>query len=228
MSVPAAADERAARPRGPGHVGPVRALVAGDRATLRLLVERVASEDVEVVAVVGDGETLVEVFRRHRPDVVLAEWRLPRLDGAEALARVLGIDPAARVVFVSTTADPASVRRAVAAGAAGFLLASACEVRLPECLRAAASGRLVVDAATGRSLTGEGGEPCPEEPDGRLSARERAVLRLVAEGCTNNEIAERLGIRLPTVKTHLGRICMKLGVRGRLAAAREAGAFGLL
>lgn len=228
MGDAAPADERAALPPRASPAEPLRALVAGDLATLGVLVQRVAGDGVKVVAVVSDGEALVEAFRRHRPDVVLAEWRLPDLNGREALERLLAIDPAARLVFLSASEDLGAVRDAIAAGASGYLLASACPVRLWECLRAAACGHVVLDGATGRALAGA--RPADEEPmpDGRLSSRERTVLRLVAAGCTNQEIGERLGIRLSTVKTHLARISRKLGVHGRVAAAREAGALDLL
>lgn len=231
MTVPVDVRHGATAERATERPGCVRVVVAGEPATVMGIVRRVAGDGLAVVAVAGDGEQLVESFCRHRPDVVVSEWRLSRVSGREALDRMLAVDPAARVVFLASRADPWSVRQGLNAGASGYLLSTVGAPGLSEGVRAAARGLVVLDASATRSLAGRPDVDGDEEPtacDGRLSTRERAVLLLVAEGCTNPQIAEQLGIRLATVKTHLGRISMKLGVHGRLAAAREAGALGML
>jgi DNA-binding NarL/FixJ family response regulator len=202
----------------------IRVLLADDqallRAGLRLLLE--AAGDIEVCAEAPNGGEAVALAREHRPDVVLMDLRMPDVDGVTATTLIAG-DPAlarVRVVALTTFDDDETVLAALRAGASGFLVKDAEPEDLLNAVRVVARGeallspsvtRAVIAQAVGLSL--RGGSAPPGTP--ALTAREREVVALVAEGLSNDEIAARLTVSPLTAKTHVSRSMTKLGARDR-------------
>ncbi|WP_026415137.1 response regulator [Actinomadura oligospora] len=210
----------------------VRVLIAEDQALLRgsfrLLVD--SAPGLEVVGEAGDGERAVEMARRLRPDVVLMDVRMPVLDGVEATRRICG-DPetgGARVLVLTMFDLDAYVFAALRAGASGFLLKDTRPADLLEGIRVVASGDSMLAPSVARRLVEAFSRRSEVAIDG-ITDRERDVLRLIAEGLSNTEIAERLRLSLPTVKTHVGRLLSKLHARDRaqlVIVAYESGLAG--
>lgn len=202
----------------------IRVLIADDQAMIRTGFEMIlgAEDDMEVVGTASDGVEALEMVALHRPDVVLMDIRMPRLDGLDALQRINAtgaVDPP-KVVVVTTFEDDEYVHRALNGGASGFLLKTASSALLLEGVRAAASGEaLVSPAITVKLLRNHSpAEPRAKRPN-PLSAREGEVAQLVATGATNAEISEQLFLSLGTVKTHLSSIQSKLDLRNRVEIA---------
>jgi DNA-binding NarL/FixJ family response regulator len=210
----------------------IRVLVADDqsmvRAGFRLLLSR--EEDIDVVAEASTGVEAVHQAARFAPTVVLMDIRMPELDGLEATRRILAADPAARVLILTTFDLDEYVYEALHAGASGFVLKDDPPEQLLAALRTVASGdALLSPAVTRRVIARFARLPRPLPPDGvqELTARELDIFRLVAEGLSNAEIAERLVIGETTVKTHVGHILSKLGLRDRVQAVVLAYQTGL-
>ena len=218
----------------------IRVLVADDQEMVRAGFAMIlsAQDDVEVVASCADGVAAVEAARRLRPDVALVDIRMPRTDGLEVTRRLAGtgrppgVDPV-KVVVVTTFDLDEYVEAALRAGASGFLLKDAGPALLVEAVRAAAAGEsLISPAITVRLLAtlakdrrGAATERRPSEP---LTPRELDVVRLVARGRTNAEVAADLFVSLGTVKTHLGSAATKLDARNRVEIAAWAWGSGLV
>nr|WP_272924408.1 response regulator transcription factor [Streptomyces sp. SID8356] len=202
-----------------------------------------AEDDIQVVAQARDGLHALELAASHRPDVVLMDIRMPRLDGLDALRHLTRPHAAHRpqVVMVTTFDDEDYLTRAVAAGAAGFILKDSGPRLLAEAVRAAAAGdslvspsitvRLLRRLRTSASAPGSAAAPGAVSAPGaaavrpgaaHLSPREREVVVLLAEGLTNAEIATALSITVGTVKTHLTNVQAKLGARNRVEIAAWA------
>jgi DNA-binding NarL/FixJ family response regulator len=214
---------------------PIRVLIADDqdmvRTGFRFFLD--AQPDITVVAEAADGETAVRLAREERPDVCLMDIRMPKLDGLEATRLLAGPDVAdpLRVVVVTTFDLDEYVYGALRGGACGFLLKDSGPTLLAEAVRAAAAGdSLVSPSVTVRLLRHVTAEPAPEpvvaarparatEP---LTDRELDVVRLVALGRTNAEIAAELYVSLSTVKTHLSSVQIKLAARNRVEIAAWA------
>ncbi|OLR93877.1 DNA-binding response regulator [Actinokineospora bangkokensis] len=199
------------------------------RSAFRMILD--TQPDLEVVAVVADGRAAVDEARRLRPDVCLLDIRMPVLDGLEATRLLAGPEVAdPRNVLIATTFDlDEYVHRALHNGACGFLLKDSSPNLLVEAVRAAATGTsLISPSITVRLLRhlapARAEAPRLVEP---LTEREIAVTRLVAEGKTNDEVARSLFVTLATVKTHLGNVQRKLGVRNRVEVAAWAWRTGL-
>ena len=211
----------------------IRVLLADDqtlvRAGFRKLLE--AEPGVDVVAEAGDGLAALEAARRFRPDVILMDIRMPRLDGLAATARLVAAMPATRVVVLTTFDLDEYVFEALRAGASGFLLKDAPPEELVHALRVVASGEALLSPSVTRRLIEEfASRPVPR-PDDRMQAltpREREVLVLVAGGLSNGEIATRLYLGESTVKTHLTGVMTKLGLRDRAQAVVLAYETGLV
>jgi DNA-binding NarL/FixJ family response regulator len=218
----------------------IQVLVGEDHGLmLEAIVGRLNSDpDMQVVGVAADGQELVDTYRAlsaagQRPDVVLSDYSMPRLNGIEAMRLILDADASAKVLILSAFDDRALVVSAMNAGAVGYLLKSVPPAELRERVRSAARGEPVLDVRTASHMVGAirarerraGGSSLEGAP---LSDRERDVLRLVAEGLSNAEVGAKLYISSQTVKTHMERICTKLGVSGRVAAVKRGIEIGAL
>ncbi len=199
------------------------------RAGFRMILD--AQPEIEVVGEAGDGAEAVRLAEELRPEVTLMDVRMPGLDGIEATARLARAANPTRVVILTTFDLDDYVYRAFRNGASGFLLKNGPPERLIEAVRAAASGEaLLAPEPTRRLIERYAQAPAPgEEPKlADLSERELEVLRLVAQGLSNAEIAEKLYLSHGTVKTHVTRILGKLGLRDRVQAVVLAYESGLV
>ena len=213
-------------------LGPIRVVIADDQEVVRagfaaLLDSR---DDMTVVGTAHDGEDAVEVAHRHRPDVILMDVRMPVMDGIEATRRIVTeVAPAARVIVLTTFDLDEYVYEALSAGASGFLLKDVTAGTLFEAVRVVAAGDALLTPKVTRRLIDEFVRTRPRfraDRLGELTARELDVLRLMAIGRSNAEIAAELYVGTETVKTHVSRILAKLGARDRtqaVIAAYEAG-----
>jgi DNA-binding NarL/FixJ family response regulator len=212
----------------------IRVLLADDQAMVRegFSVLLGAQPDIEVVGEAVDGRDAVDQAAALRPDVVLMDVRMPVLDGLAATRLIVGHDPAARVLVVTTFDLDEYVYEALRAGASGFVLKDASAQALAEAVRVVAAGDAMLAPSVTRRLLGTFarlGAPRPASDRAeRLTERESEVLTLVARGCSNAEIAERLVVAEQTVKTHMSRILAKLGLRDRTQAAIFAFETGLV
>jgi DNA-binding NarL/FixJ family response regulator len=204
----------------------LRILIVDDHPVVRAgLAGMLAAEtDIEVVGEAGDGEEAVVVARRMRPDVVLMDLRMPRVDGAEATARIVTADPNIKVLILTTYDTDSDIIRAVEAGATGYLLKDTPRVELASAVRAAARGETVLAPPVAARLVSHLRNPGQEQ----LTPREAEVLAEVARGLSNAEVGRELFIGEATVKTHLLRIFAKLGVDDRTAAVTLAYERGIL
>ncbi|MPQ99872.1 response regulator [Modestobacter sp. I12A-02628] len=199
------------------------------RYGLRLVFE--GEPDLQVVGEAVDGLDAVDAVARLRPDVVLMDVRMPRLDGLAALSRIVTSDSAARVVMLTTFDLDEYVFQALRGGACGFLLKDAPPEDMVSAVRLVAAGEaLLAPSVTRRVITEFARTAVPADPDarhGRLTPRELDVLRLVARGLTNDEVAAELYVSRTTVKTHVARVLAKLGLRDRVQAVVYAHEHGL-
>jgi DNA-binding NarL/FixJ family response regulator len=209
--------------------------ICDDQALVRdgLRVQLGYAGDIEVVGEASDGEQAVALARRERPDVLLMDIRMPRVDGIEATRRIVA-DPAAggvRVLILTTFDLDEHVYAALAAGASGFLLKDATPEEIVQAVRVVAAGEsLLAPRVTSRLVREFASRPrrghTPGESLESLTDREVEVLLLIAQGLSNAELADRLVISHATAKTHVSRILAKLGLRDRaqlVVAAYEAG-----
>jgi DNA-binding NarL/FixJ family response regulator len=210
----------------------IRVVVADDQALIRAGLRRLLEEqpDIEVVGEAGDGREAIAAVERLRPDVVLMDIRMPELDGIEATRQVGG---RARVVILTTYELDEYVFDGIAAGACGFLLKHSRPEEMIRGVRAAASGDALLAPSVTRRLIAEFARRRPPPTavppmlDG-LTEREREVLRLVARGLSNQEIARALQVSEWTVKTHVAHLLDKLGLRDRVQAVVLAYETGLV
>ena len=216
----------------------IRVLIADDQALVRAGFRMIldAEDDLEIVGEAADGAEAVERALELQPDVVLMDIRMPELDGIEATRRIAGgeddTDPI-RVLMLTTFDLNEYVYEALRAGAAGFLLKDAPPEQLVDAIRVVASGEaLLAPSITRRVIEEFVRRPPPTEglPEqvADLTAREVEVLRLIARGRSNAEIATELFLGETTVKTHVARILQKLGVRDRVQAVVLAYETGLV
>jgi two-component system, NarL family, response regulator NreC len=192
------------------------------RSGLRLLLDR--AQGFEVVAEAGDAESAVRSTLGHKPDVLVLDLNMPgKLTSLEAIPRVAEVSPATRVVVLTMQEDPEFARRALRAGAVGYVLKEAADDELVEAIRRAAIGETYLNPRLGAALAA-----APPGPPGDLTERELEVLRLIALGHTNAEIAEQLFLSVRTVETHRAHIQPKLGRTTRSELVRYALDIGLL
>jgi two-component system response regulator NreC len=208
----------------------IRIVIVDDHAVvrsgLRLLLE--AEIDLEVAAEAGDAREAVLTVRAERPDVVLLDVTMPGESGIEALPKLLHEAPETKVLVLSMQDDPRYVREAFAAGASGYVLKEAADAEVVGAVREVAAGNSYVHPTLGaRMITAEAEARAAAEAD-PLSDREREVLRLLALGHTNQEIAKQLFISVRTAETHRAHIMQKLRLSTRAELVRYALANGLL
>jgi DNA-binding NarL/FixJ family response regulator len=201
----------------------IRVAVVDDQALVRggfAMILRV-QDDIEVVAEAGTGLEAIEVARRHRPDVILMDIRMPGMDGLEATSRILADSDWNVRVLILTTFDPDEyVFRALRAGASGFVLKDIPTEQLAGAVRTVADGGALLAPSITRRLIGRFTERLPVNTAvsrrlDRLTDREREVMAAVARGASNSEIAKELFIGPATVKSHVSGILTKLGLRDR-------------
>jgi DNA-binding NarL/FixJ family response regulator len=212
----------------------IRVLIADDqelvRAGFAMIID--SREDLEVVGEAGDGLAAVALARQARPDVILMDVRMPRMDGIEATRQLAGAGDPARIIMLTTFDLDEPVYAALRAGASGFLLKDTRPDDLAAAVRVVARGEALLAPTVTRRLLDRfaaelpgGTPPAALDP---LSEREVEVLTLVARALSNDEIAERLTLSRATVKTHLSAILFKLGLRDRVQAAVLAYECGLV
>ena len=225
---------------------PLRVIVADDQASVRegLVLLLGGLPGIEVVASAANGEQAIALVAAHRPDAILLDLHMPVLDGTEATRRLTAEYPRVAVVVLTTYVDDTSVLDALRAGARSYLTKDADHTEIASALRAAAEGLSVFDSrvhatlmnaasqtarparAAERGSTESGPAPGGALPDG-LTEREAEILRLIAQGLNNPEIAGRLFVTTHTVKSHINRIFAKTGSRDRAAAIHYAHQHGL-
>jgi DNA-binding NarL/FixJ family response regulator len=182
---------------------------------------------IEVVGAAADGEEAGRLAVARAADVVLMDVRMPRMDGIEATRRLADARPAARVIALTTYADEPTVLSALRAGARGYLTKDAGAEEISRAIAAVARGEAALDHAVQHHVIGAVAHAeAAALPDG-LTPREAEVLALIAEGLTNQEIAERLVVSPATVKSHVNRVFSKIGVRDRAQAVAYAYRSGL-
>src|SRR5687767_10145313 len=203
--------------------GKARVLVVDDHALLRTGVANIINQepDLRVVAEAGNGAEAVAAYERHQPDVTLLDLRMPVMEGVEAVRRIRERDPRARVIVLTTYDTDDEIARALKAGAQAYVLKDISADDLVGCIRDVLAGKTYLAPAAAARLA-EGVTHV------RLTPREMATLRLMADGKANKEIASGLDISERTVKTHLGHLLEKLGVTSRTEAVKVATRRGLV
>jgi DNA-binding NarL/FixJ family response regulator len=214
----------------------IRVAIADDQAMVRAGFRMIVGSqtDMEVAGEAGDGQAAIDLVRRERPDVILMDIRMPRVDGIAATRTITGAGLPTRVVILTTYELDEYVFDALAAGASAFLLKAAPPEDLIRAIRVVASGdALLAPSVTRRLIEEFAKRPEPQARKAKqleaLTEREREVLREVAGGFTNSEIAARLHVAETTVKTHVAHVLDKLELRDRVQAvilAYEAGLAG--
>jgi DNA-binding NarL/FixJ family response regulator len=201
----------------------LRILLVDDHFVVRLgLADLLSTEPrFEVIGEASDGEEALQLFLSLRPDVVVMDFELPKLDGPEAVAAIRREDPAARILMLTVSEAEESVWRSVAAGACGYVLKSAPREDIVSAVRSVGAGNEFFPPAIAAKLRARRNRPS-------LSPRENDVLRCLASGLANKEIADHLGLAEPTVKMHLVSLFEKLGARDRTQAVLLAVQRGLL
>lgn len=201
----------------------IRVVLADDQAVVRdgLSLLLSTSADIEVVAVAGDGAAAVRAVLTHSPDVALLDLQMPELDGAQVTAALAERAPEVRVLILTTYAEDDAILPALRAGAVGYLTKDSSGEVLVGAIRDVAAGRTVLDPHVARRLVEmvragpASQQPEPASDAEGLTRREVDVVRLVAEGLSNQQIARRLVVSEATVKTHLNHVLSKLDVDGR-------------
>jgi two-component system response regulator NreC len=208
----------------------IRVLIVDDHAVVRSGLRHVldSEEGIEVVGEAGDARHAVFETREKKPDVVLMDVVMPGKSGIEAIPDVLKDAPDAKVLVLSMQDDPHYVREAFAAGAAGYILKEAADTDVVAAVREVASGGRYVHPALGARMVAADAEERKRAEDDPLSDRERAVLRLLALGHTNQEISGQLYISVRTAETHRAHIMQKLRLQTRAELVRYALENGLL
>jgi two-component system NarL family response regulator len=202
---------------------PARVLLADDHALLRTGVANIVNQepDLTVVAEAGNGEEAVAAFEAYRPDVTVLDLRMPGMEGVEAVRRIRDIDPAARIIILTTYDADEDIALALKAGAKAYILKDITAEDLVSCIRAVLAGRTYLAPAAAAKLAERVARV-------QLTPRELVTLRLMADGRSNKEIAQQLRITERTVKTHVGHLFEKLSVSSRTEAVKVATRRGLV
>lgn len=207
---------------------PIRVLVADDHPIVR---EGIVSllrgeQDLDVVGEAGDGKETVELVERLRPDVLILDVSMPRLNGITAAWQIGRTTSEVRIIILTVHADQAYVTQALAAGVRGYVLKQAVTAELAKAIRMVQSGEIFLSPEISSSLTSETvGKPAVRESDApvdELTLREVEVLQLIAEGCSNKEIAQLLAVSVKTIETHRSRLMAKLNIHETAGLVRYA------
>jgi two-component system, NarL family, response regulator LiaR len=207
----------------------IEVLVVDDHAVVRegLRTFLELQEGIAVVGEAADGEEAVRQAEALRPDVIVMDLVMPRLDGVGAMRELRRRLPSARVIVLTSFVEDERLLPAIQAGAAGYLLKNVAPAELARAVRAAHAGEALIDPVVAARLVDAIAQPPGEPAPERLTAREQEVLALIARGFSNKRIARELGIAEKTVKTHVGHVLAKLGVADRTQAAVHAVRAGL-
>jgi two-component system response regulator NreC len=211
----------------------IRLVLADDhailRAGLRMLIN--AQPDMEVVGEAQDGVEAVQAIQKENPDVAILDVTMPRSGGLDAIKEIMARNRSTRVLLLTMHEEPAYLRTALAAGAAGYVLKKSVDADLLSAIRAVYKGRTYVDSELAEILVRDAfskEDRTGSAADGVLSERELQVLKLVAEGFSSREIAEQIYISTKTVETYRARFAEKLGLKSRAQIVRYALNLGLL
>jgi len=215
----------------------IRVLIADDhavlRAGLRLLIN--TQPDMTVVADAGDGAEAVRLANETKPDVVVMDITMPAMGGIEAIEQIRQAIPQTQILVLTMHDDTAYLRSALAAGASGYVVKKSADSELISAINAVFRGQMFVDLASSSGAIQEAlldrsnkDQDRPGDPKSLLSQREKAVLRLVAEGYTNQQAADRLCLSVKTIETYRMRLAEKLGLRTRADLTRYALEIGLI
>jgi DNA-binding NarL/FixJ family response regulator len=204
----------------------IRVVVADDHAMLRdgLTALLRSAADIEVVGEAASGEDAIDACERLHPDLVLMDVAMPGLGGLEATLAIRSKHPDVRVLVLTQHENPEYVRRFLKAGASGYVLKRSAGAELARAIRAAMQGGLVLDPGIARSVVEEASAPAPDGDAAyeTLTSREKQVLKLVAEGRSNKEVADVLDISVKTAMTHREHLMQKLGIHNRTDLIRFA------
>ncbi len=213
----------AARARGASHAGRIRVLIAEDHALVRRGLAAIINmeEDVTVVGEAADGEEAIEQWRRLRPDVVLMDLRMPRLEGVGAIKRIRAEDPKAAIIVLTTFDHDEDIYAGLRAGAKAYLLKDVQPEELFSCIRAVHAGEAYLQPKVAAKLV-------QRVQEHKLTEREEQILKLLAEGKSNRAIGQALHITESTVKSHLKSLFVKLDATSRAEAIALAARRGLV
>lgn len=205
-------------------MSPIRVMIVDDHEIVREGLQILLAEEVdfEVVGTAADGKTALALAERLNPDVIMMDLVMPDMDGIEVTRRVLSTNPSIRIMILTTFAEDQRVRDAIRAGAIGYLLKDVLKADLLRALRNTAAGRASLHPEAQQHLMRQVSEIETPPPHARLTKREAEILRLIAEGRSNKEIALTLSLTEGTVKGYVSTIFDKLGVADRTQAALYA------
>lgn len=215
----------------------LRVVLADDHPMMLEGLRKLLKPDFEVVGAVTDGRALLEAAQRLQPDLVITDISMPGMDGLEATRRLRAVVPGVRVLVLSVHTEPAWVRAAFEAGACGYLSKTSAAQEIESAVRAILEGHFYVSPTVTQSViitpamdsvaeVAEVSQRTPPEPSAALTPRELDIVRLVGLGLGNKEIAHRLGVSVPTVRSHLNNVYGKLGTASRVELALLAAQTG--
>lgn len=208
----------------------IRILIADDQGLLRAGLRALLSSEaeLEVIAEAGNGEEALKLAQEFNPDVALLDINMPNMDGIEVTRRLKEVLPEARVLIITVHEDESLLQEAIKAGAAGYIVKRAVESELIDAIRAVQRGDMYIHPTMTRALLGgmsapkRNGGVTVEPPAEALTPRELDVLKLIARGCTNRQMAEILSISVRTVEGHRANLMGKLNLHGRVELVRYA------
>ncbi|HJP83447.1 MAG TPA: response regulator transcription factor [Fimbriimonadaceae bacterium] len=208
----------------------IRIVIVDDHEIVRegLRALFLGQRDFEIVGEAGNGEEAEAVCRKHRPDVVLLDLRMPKVGGAEGIARIKAVSPSTNILVLTSYLDPGIVKEMLRAGALGFMLKDVSRNELLDAIRSTADGKPVLHADAQAQLVNEVSGKQEYSPIDDLTSRELDILRLIASGRSNKEIAGDLTLTEGTVKGYVSNVLAKLGVQDRTQAALLAVREGLI